>query len=337
MRGNAAESFLKNFIKKQLPDYIYSVFSPGLHFDGNVFKPDVLLIIPHMGIFVLEIYSPKALRYEDGVLYGDYYDEKKVLQVVQKRDQYCRAVSEHIKERYNITPLVHALDCYPFFNKANSGYLSRELDPYFTLWAEDFSDDIRFLSKLFQLQIELNSFRKKYASKDSNICFYDDITDEMAYTIYRYWNKSCPPKKRPKNPPMVFMSYSTKNQIRATTIQKELESRGVFVWKSPLDIPIGGFHRDEEDKNIPKCTVLLLLLSMASQDSDEVRYEFDKALENNKTIFPLIIEDFELNDYYKEKLKTIQYRTMHENDNNILDEIVSLVKTIHNKESGDRI
>ena len=77
-------------------------------------------------------------------------------------------------------------------------------------------------------------------------------------------------------------------------------------------------------KAIEDCDAFLLLLSSASQESlgnGGVRDEFEKAVENGKTIIPIKIEDFDVNEYYTKALSHIQYRVMTKLDPEVMSEI----------------
>ena len=110
----------------------------------------------------------------------------------------------------------------------------------------------------------------------------------------------------------------------AMEIKADLEQRGIFTWRAPEDVPLSKDYLTKEMKAIEDCDAFLLLLSSASQESlgnGGVRDEFEKAVENGKTIIPIKIEDFDVNEYYTKALSHIQYRVMTKLDPEVMSEI----------------
>ena len=129
-----------------------------------------------------------------------------------------------------------------------------------------------------------------------------------------------------EKPPFLFLSYNQFNATVAQEIKEELEHRGIFVWRAPEDVSIGEHYLPEEMDAIEQCDAFMILLSSTSQVSKEVRIEFEKAVELNRKILPIWIEDCKQEEYYVKALAKYQYRLMTKPDAAILNEITKVVK-----------
>lgn len=104
----------------------------------------------------------------------------------------------------------------------------------------------------------------------------------------------------------VFFSYRRTNSQLADTIAKQLEDHGYGVWIDRADIGGGTKWRSEIDTAQQQSDAVILLLSKAALDSDEIYVEVARAVELGKPIIPLVIGTVELHGWYKEKLGGIQ-------------------------------
>ena len=155
---------------------------------------------------------------------------------------------------------------------------------------------------------------------------YCDLTDTMAHNMYKYWETGMDNPARPSKPPFVFLSYNRLNLQVAEELKAELENRGIFVWKAPEDVPLSENYLPEEMKAIEECDSFLILISSSSQESVEVKKEFDKALELKKHIIPLRIQNIEPNEYYAQAFTAIQYKDMFNLDSVILNEVERCIR-----------
>jgi len=318
----STEARAMRFINEILPDYIYAAFEPDIRIDnGDNIRIDALLLIPHMGCFILNINGAAKVSYENGkYFFINPFGHKREIPAERKRNQLLRQkhkVRLFFKQKFNFTPLVYEIDCYPNFEISDellsSGSFPLDLDHM--LWGDDFRSKDAFLLKLFKWMLKSSS-----SAEGSEP--YNDLTDDIAYRIYSCWDKGIEPPKRPAKPPLVFLSYNELNQVRAGEFKKELENRGVFVWRAPEDVGAGDYYLEEEMEAIRECDLFVVLLSPSAQQSNEVRVEFEAALAMGKAIIPILIDDFPLNDYYTRALRKIQYRIMIEKDLAVFDEIV---------------
>ena len=89
----------------------------------------------------------------------------------------------------------------------------------------------------------------------------------------------------------VFISHSSKDKRIADDICTRLELLGVGSWIAPRDVPAGGSYGQAIIDGIVECSVCLLLLSEASNKSEAVKSEVERAFHYQKVIVPLRIRE----------------------------------------------
>lgn len=97
----------------------------------------------------------------------------------------------------------------------------------------------------------------------------------------------------------VFISYSSKNQQMADSVRLLLKENSISCWMAPYDIPAGSRYAYVINDALEKCSCLLLLLTNASQMSQFVEREIERAITYKKPILPMQLEDLELNSGFK--------------------------------------
>lgn len=97
----------------------------------------------------------------------------------------------------------------------------------------------------------------------------------------------------------VFISYSSQNQQVADSFRQLLIEEGIACWMAPYDIPAGSRYAYVINDALENCTCLVLLLTNASQSSQFVEREIERAITYKKPIIPLQMEDLELNSGFK--------------------------------------
>lgn len=93
--------------------------------------------------------------------------------------------------------------------------------------------------------------------------------------------------------PEVFISYSTKDALIAAALADRLRADGIPFWKAPESIPPGVPYSEAIATDIPRCKIILVLLSDKSNYSHHVEKELLCALEEGKPIIPVRIEQVE--------------------------------------------
>lgn len=92
----------------------------------------------------------------------------------------------------------------------------------------------------------------------------------------------------------VFVSHSSEDKQFTEQLCEKLATHGVDVWVSLGDILPGAEWRKEIEVALKAATHVLVVTSKASVASRWVNNEVESALNNRKTIIPLLIEDVEL-------------------------------------------
>ena len=92
----------------------------------------------------------------------------------------------------------------------------------------------------------------------------------------------------------VFISYSTKNQASADSLNSFLNESGIDTWMAPYDIPVGFQYAQVITEAIQDCDCLVLLLTAAAQVSNWIPREIERAVNYGKKILPIMLEPVEL-------------------------------------------
>ncbi len=97
----------------------------------------------------------------------------------------------------------------------------------------------------------------------------------------------------------VFISYSTLDKPISDAACAALEKHGIRCWVAPRDITPGADWSDAIIDAIADCRVCLLILSTASNQSDQVKREVQNAVSEAKPILPFRIEDVALSKHMR--------------------------------------
>lgn len=89
-------------------------------------------------------------------------------------------------------------------------------------------------------------------------------------------------------PKDIFISYSRRDTEFVTRLASDLNAQVAGVWFDQSAIQLGEKWHDEIIEGIRECKAFILVLSPDAAESKYVREELNKALELNKTIFPVI-------------------------------------------------
>ncbi len=105
----------------------------------------------------------------------------------------------------------------------------------------------------------------------------------------------------------VFISYSSKNEAFALSLYDECLNFSLDVWFAPKSIQIGESYASTIHKAIKNCNVFILILSTHSVKSEQVKREVGLAVKFEKKIFPIKIDDCEINEDFEYFLEGVQY------------------------------
>lgn len=110
------------------------------------------------------------------------------------------------------------------------------------------------------------------------------------------------------NSKKVFISYSRQDKQKVLSIVRDIEKAlGIQCWLDIDGIESGELFEDKIVNAINNAEVVLLMLSHNSVKSSCVREEFEYALKTEKRIVPLIIDGYQLKDWYLFKFGRTDY------------------------------
>lgn len=126
----------------------------------------------------------------------------------------------------------------------------------------------------------------------------------------------------------IFISYSSKDATQANEIVEALEKKGITCWIAPRDMHVGCNYTKDIPSAIRDCRFFLLVLSRRSQESKWVNKELTRAINQDKHILPIMIEDFTVEEGFQFLLEDVQtcyyYQEKTENLDKLIDEICGL-------------
>lgn len=122
----------------------------------------------------------------------------------------------------------------------------------------------------------------------------------------------------------VFVSYSSREADRAYEIVAQLEAAGIPCWIAPRDIGIGSNYTRDIPKAIRECTHFLLALSANAEESKWVNKELTRAINQEKCLIPLMIEDFTISEGFEFLLEDVQIRNYCNDCQGVLQEVIRL-------------
>lgn len=89
---------------------------------------------------------------------------------------------------------------------------------------------------------------------------------------------------------MVFISYSSKDEVQANSVRSILEENGIDCWMSSKSIIVGMDYCYEIPNALEKCDAILVLVSSNSMNSEWVNKEVGIATSYSKSVLPLVID-----------------------------------------------
>ena len=109
----------------------------------------------------------------------------------------------------------------------------------------------------------------------------------------------------------VFVSYSEENTAVADVVCLDLEATGIRVWMAPRDVIPGMSRRDAIVEAINRSRVMVVIFSAASDTSDQVRRELERAVRDDVTIVGFRIEDVRPSGEMKPLVATAHWVEAH--------------------------
>ena len=89
----------------------------------------------------------------------------------------------------------------------------------------------------------------------------------------------------------IFISHSTQDREAANLMCAELEENGHSCWIAPRDIAGGEAWDEAIVRGLDNARMVLLVFSQVSNESPHVKREILRAIEKNKALLPVRIED----------------------------------------------
>ena len=113
-----------------------------------------------------------------------------------------------------------------------------------------------------------------------------------------------------------FISYNSKDQDVSDSFKALLNRNGIKTWRAPEDIPPGLSYAAVITQAIKEMSCFILLLSKNAQDSIWMPKETERAVNYEKIIIPLRLDDAPMNNDFELMLSSIQAVTVRKIDDN---------------------
>ena len=120
-----------------------------------------------------------------------------------------------------------------------------------------------------------------------------------------------------------FISYSQANAEFVRKLAEDLRSEGVQLWLDQLDISTDGAWDKEIEKALVNCSSIIAVISKNALTSPRFIYQVGRALEQQKHILPILIEECQI----PFKLRRLQYIDFTESYNFGYSELLSVIST----------
>nr|MCR4869773.1 TIR domain-containing protein [Atopobiaceae bacterium] len=127
---------------------------------------------------------------------------------------------------------------------------------------------------------------------------------------------------------MIFISYSSKNMEIAEMVRSALIAEGMDVWMDHHSIAVGDDFGEAVLDAIEACSVFVLLISRESQESRNVRDEFETAYSWDKPILPVHIDNSQINRVYMFRLRSFQFIEVKGSSRDSFDRLVARCKAL---------
>jgi len=104
-----------------------------------------------------------------------------------------------------------------------------------------------------------------------------------------------------------FVSYARADSSFAHRLAADLKTNGANVWLDQFDIRLGRHWDREVQHALAACSELLVLLSPASIESDHVMNEVRYALDERKTVIPVLLSECHV-PFHLRRLQFVDFR-----------------------------
>jgi hypothetical protein len=128
--------------------------------------------------------------------------------------------------------------------------------------------------------------------------------------------------------PSIFLSYSSKDQAIAETVCNALENRGLTCWMSSRDIGPGENFQVSIIRAIRSASVMVMVFSGNSNNSDEVKKEIALAGQHKLLVVPVRVEDVVPAEAFQYELATRQWIDLFENWEHAIERLASQIRSV---------
>ena len=128
----------------------------------------------------------------------------------------------------------------------------------------------------------------------------------------------------PPSVPLAFFSYSREDSDFALKLASDLKTAGANVWIDRLDIKPGQWWDKSVEEALNQCPRMLVILSPASVNSKNVLDEVSFALEEQKTVLPVLYRECHI----PFRLRRVQYLDFTKNYDSALPRLIEALAAI---------
>ncbi|MCZ6594180.1 MAG: toll/interleukin-1 receptor domain-containing protein [Bacteroidetes bacterium] len=132
----------------------------------------------------------------------------------------------------------------------------------------------------------------------------------------------------------IFFSYSRENSETVLELAKELRSAGADIWLDQLDIKPGTRWDQSIEDALASSQTLLVVLSKAAVGSNNVMDEVSYALEEGKTVVPVLLEECEI-PFRLRRLQFADFTVSHKKGMETLTRALGLKEEVTTKLTTD--
>ena len=126
-----------------------------------------------------------------------------------------------------------------------------------------------------------------------------------------------------KNRSKIFISYSFKDNDYANKIRKELHSERFILNIDENNILVGENIKDTLNKELDSSSIVIVLISKNSSNSEFTQYEIERAIKKGKKVLPILIDK---EAKIPEILKNIQYADLTQDIEIGLNKLIKSLK-----------
>jgi hypothetical protein len=131
-----------------------------------------------------------------------------------------------------------------------------------------------------------------------------------------------------RRPPLVFISYATRDRTEALKVCEAIERRGPKCWISMRDVPPGANYQEAIVQSLRTARVVVLVFSDAANTSDEIKKELSLASRYQVPVIALRLKDVEPSDAFAYELATRQWINAFEGWDKSIDTLVDRIGQI---------